>query len=138
MKLTILAEELAQFERFNHLIQTKATGTPEDLSKKIGLSKRQIFRYIEDLKEIGVKVNYCKKRCTYYYEEDIFLKFQACIIKDGQERKIIGGENIIFNYFENIFQSDIGCHSGLSPLYQVENNEEQSGAGSFRFLGFKY
>ena len=116
MKLTILAEELKQFERLNKLIQKKETGTPESLARRLGLSKRQIQRYIEDMKDNGVKIGYCKHRCTYYYIDDIFFSFKAFIIENGQERKIIGGENNIFNYFENIFQSDFECRSRHSLL----------------------
>ena len=102
MKLNTLFEEIDLFSRISLHIKNKTTGTPLNFAKMVGMSKRQIHRYIEDMKDVGVKIGYCKKRKTYHYEDDTFLKFQASIIEKGQERKIVGGENI-FNNFENNF-----------------------------------
>ena len=102
MKLNTLFEEIDLFSRINLHIKNKTTGTPLNFAKMVGMSKRQIHRYIEDMKDVGVKIVYCKKQKTYHYEDDTFLKFQASIIEKGQERKIVGGENI-FNNFENNF-----------------------------------
>ena len=110
-----LFEQIDLMSRINQLIKLKATGSPEALAERLGVSKRQIHRYIEDLKDMGLKIGYCKRRKTYYTEDDAFLKFKASIVEDGQERKIMGGENIS-TIFEDIFQSDKKWHSPFSSL----------------------
>ena len=113
--------EINFLERMDQLIRLKATGTPLNLSKKLGLSKRQVFRYIDEMKGMGFKIDYCKKRGTYYYKEDTFLKFKLSIIENGKERMILGGESF-FNFFETFFQSAKKWHSEPPPLYQVDNH----------------
>lgn len=110
-----LFEEINLLERLDQLIRLKATGTPCQLAEKLGLSKRQVYRYIDEMKELGLNIDYCKRRGTYFYEEDAFLKFRMSIVKNGEEQKIIGGENI-FTFFEDFFQSDKKWHSVPAPL----------------------
>ncbi len=99
-----LFEEINLLERLDQLIRLKATGTPCELAKKLELSEREVYRIIAELRLKDIKIAYCKKRCSYYYENETFLKFQAHVIEDGKERKIMGGENI-FDFSENIFQT---------------------------------
>ena len=112
-------EEVNLLTRFDQLIRLKATGTPLNLAKKLALSKRQVFRYILEMKEMGCKIDYCKKRGTYYYKEETILTFKMSIIENGEERKIIGGQSF-FTFFDTFLQSDKKWHSGDSPLYQVD------------------
>jgi DNA-binding transcriptional regulator GbsR (MarR family) len=97
------------------LFRLKATGTPCELASKLGISKRQVYRYIDDMKEMGLKIEYCKKRKTYHYQEETFLKFKMVALENGVERKIIGGENN-FNFLELFLQSAKKWHSTYSSL----------------------
>jgi hypothetical protein len=95
LKLMKIFEDINLLEQLDQLIRLKATGTPLSLGERLGLSKRQIYRYIAGMKEaMGLKIGYSKKRGSYYYKQETFLKFKVYAIENGQERKIIGGENI--------------------------------------------
>lgn len=96
-----LFEEINLLERLDQLIRLKATGTPCQLAKRLEISEREIYRIIADLRSRDIKIAYCKQRRSYYYENETFLKFQACVIENGKERRLLGGENI-FDFFENI------------------------------------
>jgi hypothetical protein len=119
-----LFEEINMIERLDQLIRLKATGTPNCLAIKLDISKRQTHRYIEEMKEMGLKICYCKKRCTYYYEEDTFLKFKMYVVENGKERNIVGGENNS-DFLDFLFDSAKKWHCEPAPLHQV-NQLQQS------------
>lgn len=51
------------------LIRQRATGSPAELAKKLGISERMVYKYIEDLKaEFNAPVKYSRSERTYYYE----------------------------------------------------------------------
>jgi len=88
---------LKQIERLkllNKLIAQESTGTPEELANRLGLSKRQLYNQLESLKCLGVKIGYCKKQKTYYYEGEssrMDVSFSLTWINDGESQKIYGG-----------------------------------------------
>ena len=47
---------IARIKHIDHLIRTKATGNIETLSKKLHLSKIGVYKFLKDLKEIGIIV----------------------------------------------------------------------------------
>jgi len=49
------------------LISKKQTGNAEELSKRICVSKRTLFRYLDDLRAMGYEISYCLQRETYYF-----------------------------------------------------------------------
>lgn len=57
-----------RLDRIDGLIRQKRTGTPEELSKKVRVSKRHIYNYIQILKEMGAPIGFCRKSKTYYYK----------------------------------------------------------------------
>ncbi len=110
-----LFEEINLLERLDQLIRLKATGKPSELAKRLGLSERDLYRIIAELRSMEIKIAYCKHRRSYYYENETFLKFQASVVENGQERKIVGGENI-FAFFENNFQTANFRQCAITPL----------------------
>jgi DNA-binding Lrp family transcriptional regulator len=112
-----LFEEVNLLQRLDQFFRLKATGTPCELAQKLGLSERQVRRIIEELKDLGMPIEYCKKRQTYLYKENVFMKFEISVIKGDERRKIVGGEKTNYDFFKDYFQTDKKCPSALSPLY---------------------
>ena len=98
-----LLKDIHIVERLNQLIRLKATGTPEELSQKLDLSERQTRRIIEELKEEGLPIQYCKHRRSYIYKESVFMKFEIFVVKGDDKKKIIGGEQKNFDFFKDFF-----------------------------------
>ncbi len=46
------SEQLNRFLRLDQLIRLKATGTPKELAKKIGVSESALYEYINEMKEM--------------------------------------------------------------------------------------
>jgi DNA-binding transcriptional regulator GbsR (MarR family) len=99
-----LFKEINLLEQIDQFIRLKATGTPAQLAEKLGISEREVYRIVAELRSKDIKIAYCKQRCSYYYENDTFMKFQACVVENGKERKIHGGQNN-FDFLENKFQT---------------------------------
>lgn len=67
-----------RLEHLDYLIRLKATGNPNSLAKKMRLSVRTIFGYIDILKSLGAPISYNKEKETYYYTENgtFYFKFK--------------------------------------------------------------
>ncbi|WP_129715405.1 hypothetical protein [Pedobacter sp. SYP-B3415] len=58
------------FDRLEHadlLIRTENTGNPENMARRLKMSKRSLHEFLQLLKVAGVTVRYSRKRGTYYY-----------------------------------------------------------------------
>lgn len=57
-------------EKLNYLlklIEQENTGTSEKLSERICVSKRTLFRYLDELRAMGNETSYCLRRETYHF-----------------------------------------------------------------------
>jgi predicted DNA-binding transcriptional regulator YafY len=63
-----LYERLERTRRLDTLIRKRATGSPDDLADRMGVSLATIYRWLKELKAFGMPVKYCRKRKTYYYD----------------------------------------------------------------------
>ncbi|MBX2929126.1 MAG: hypothetical protein KF852_14915 [Saprospiraceae bacterium] len=98
--------DLFYFERIDALIRRGATGTPEALALRIGLSRRHLLRLIGALREQGFPIAFDKCRSTYYYTEPVKIRFEV-IVGDDELFRIQGGMD---NFFEKKYQSAIFWH----------------------------
>ncbi len=87
-----LIEKLLKLEQIHTLIRLKATGRPEKLGNKLGVSTRSAERLIQTLRDQGFPIEYDHNRETYYYQSDVKFSFQLFI--DGEQKIWIkGGKN---------------------------------------------
>lgn len=68
-------EQLCLIKRIHSLIQRKGTGSPLDLAKRLSISRASVHRYLNELKNLGADIVYCKLRQSYYYKEPFDLNF---------------------------------------------------------------
>lgn len=95
-----------QFERIkkiNRLIKSANTGSPKEFAGELGISESHLYRYIEELQDMGIPIHYSRARRTYYYENNIELSlyYSLKIISDHGAKEIIGGcklfSSLLFN-----------------------------------------
>lgn len=96
-----LFKELETVERLHLLIQKKATGTPDNLANRFGMSKRNILRILEKMKSSGFPIAYDHFRQTYFYDGEVTFDLKIIIVQGDEVTKIKGGEN--FSDFDNFF-----------------------------------
>ena len=59
-------------------IKRKATGNPKEFARRLGISERSLYEYLNLMKELGAPINYCYIRQSYYYEceGNLIIRFQ--------------------------------------------------------------
>ena len=89
-----LIEKIREIERLDQLIRLKATGPPKKLAGRLDVSERKLFRIINEMKNMGLPIDYCKGRRTYIYTESVKIRFEL-IVQDEKILAIKGG-NLTF------------------------------------------
>jgi len=72
----------ARLEQLDQLIRLKATGDPKSLAKKLNISLRSTYDYINTLKSLGAPINYNRQKGTYYYDEHGRFEFKFIRTKE--------------------------------------------------------
>lgn len=99
-----------RLERLAHMIQRKSTGSPEQLAEKLGVSVRTVANLLDQLRNWGAEIEYCRERCSYCYTHPIELSFT--IIKCPEKSsKIKGGQKKIIDF---LFDADFLRWRGAS------------------------
>lgn len=74
---------LSRLEHLDSLINLKATGDPRALARKMNISLRAVYDYINILKSLGAPIKYNRLRSTYYYEEMGRFHFKFIKVEEG-------------------------------------------------------
>lgn len=69
-----LFDRLEELLRIHTLTRRRATGDPEALARRLGISRATVFRRIADLREMGAEIGYDKEKPTYFYEKTFCLE----------------------------------------------------------------
>ena len=84
-------EDLYFLQRIDQLIRMRATGKPEEMARRIGISRRHLQRLIKELREQGFPIAFDSCRNSYYYTEPVSIRFEVVVggdplfhIKGGQ------------------------------------------------------
>jgi hypothetical protein len=86
------------------------------------LSERQARRVIDDMKDLGLPISYCKKRQSYYYESEVFMKFEMVAIMGNERKKIIGGANNNSTFLNNFFSRTFFDRDAAQLCSRLANN----------------
>ncbi len=57
----------ARLTRIENLIRHGNAGTPKQLAKRLEISERMVFRYLNELRLMGKPVTFCKLSGTYKF-----------------------------------------------------------------------
>ena len=64
----MIQKHLNRLEQIDYLIRTKATGTPDQMAKKLGISLRMWHQLRNELvNDLNFPIAYCPVQRTYYY-----------------------------------------------------------------------
>lgn len=72
--MTII-KSIERLELLHSLINHKKTGAPEQLAKRLGVSRSYLYLMIDDLKTLNLQVSYSRKKNTFYYKNEVELVF---------------------------------------------------------------
>jgi predicted DNA-binding transcriptional regulator YafY len=52
------------------ILESNYPGTADEIAEKLDISRRTLFRYLEELRDRGAIIEYCKCQRTYSLEND--------------------------------------------------------------------
>jgi predicted DNA-binding transcriptional regulator YafY len=64
-----LQKDLNIISRIDFLVRTRRTGSAMDLSHRLGISRRKLYRVIADMKDLGAPISWSKFYSSYVYDE---------------------------------------------------------------------
>ena len=88
-----------RLERIDRMIQLRSTGSPVDFAKRLDISKRQLFRTLEILKDYGAPISYSRSLGSFYYDDPTFeiqILFSMKFINEKEIIDIYGGSKFNF------------------------------------------
>jgi hypothetical protein len=100
--------DLVKLDRLDSLIRRQATGSPEQLSKRLDMSRSSLFEFITFLRdEMRAPIRYSKNRNSYIYEYvPVFhLGFEKDRMQSAERDSVWGG--IDDNVCDDIPDDDI-------------------------------
>jgi len=59
----------------DRLIRLKATGSPANFSRKLGISRSTLFVYLKQMRELGAPIYYCRKAVSFCYLKPVKFEF---------------------------------------------------------------
>ncbi|MEX0288065.1 MAG: DNA-binding protein [Flavobacteriaceae bacterium] len=92
-------KKLERLQRLHFLILQECTGTPLELSEKLGCSERSVYNLLDQLKDLNAQVSYGRSRKTYFYKNDFSLqiKLTFSVVSDEEVVEVMRGSYLLKN-----------------------------------------
>jgi hypothetical protein len=80
-------------ERMDQMIRLENTGDAYEFSERLGISRRQLYYYVDELREMGLPLSYNRCAKTFFYEKRCRLKIDISVreLGDSDLRNYSGG-----------------------------------------------
>ncbi|TSE07881.1 hypothetical protein [Aquimarina algiphila] len=69
--MSAFIERVQIINRIDQLIRLQATGTPEELVSKLGISKTKLYRILKNMRDLNAPVEYDDVSRNYVYKEAV-------------------------------------------------------------------
>jgi hypothetical protein len=123
-------KKLFVIHRIDDNLNRKGTGTADEFAEKMGMCRRNLFYYFEELRNFDCEVEFCSHRRSYVYKDD--KRPNLPTLPKFDSKKIQGGENI-FAFSPSV---QYFCTPTDDLCSRLTNTDKQNDASGFRFLGF--
>jgi predicted DNA-binding transcriptional regulator YafY len=70
-----LIDNIHRYSQLHLLINRGATGNGKQLAIKMGITERQVYNYLQELREMNIPISYDPVRETYYYTQPVRFEF---------------------------------------------------------------
>ncbi|MFN8844567.1 MAG: DNA-binding protein [Chryseotalea sp.] len=81
-----LLKSINRLKQIHKLIKIERTGNPDEFAKKLGISRAMLMINLQEIKELGAEINFCRYKNSYYYINDFLI-----IIQNKKDQKKIRG-----------------------------------------------
>tara|TARA_R110002020_G_scaffold259853_3_gene473998 strand:- start:209 stop:571 length:363 start_codon:yes stop_codon:yes gene_type:complete len=94
-------EFIRQIERLqllNKLVKEQRTGKPEELAKRLGISRAKLYLMLDEMRDEGIEIRFSKRSNSFVYEncEGVSVIFSMKVLEASEIRSISAGK--VLNY----------------------------------------
>lgn len=91
-------KQIERLQLLNKLVRAKRTGSPEELAKRLGVSRAKLYLILEELRDSDVCIRYNKRINSFEYEacEGISVHLDFRVLNLNEEKTINGGKFLNF------------------------------------------
>ena len=108
-----LSQTIERLQVLHSLISQRKTGTPEQLAKRLGVSRSCLYNLIEELRVFQIPILYSRKIEPFYYEKEVKFDLNLEIrIMNNEDLININGGSLTFFVPSNFLD---GTNISLSP-----------------------
>lgn len=86
----MIFKQINRLQQLDQLIRQKRTGSADDLAQRLNLSRRQVYNWIDQLRDLGLEIEYNRGIQSFYY------------VKSYKVSIVIGIENLTDSEFGSI------------------------------------
>lgn len=93
-------KQIERLQLLNKLVKEQRTGCPEELAKRLGVSRAKLYLMLEELRDYGVKIVFSKKVNSFKYTNCIGLNLNYSFKVLGEKETILisAGKNSTFSF----------------------------------------
>lgn len=89
-------KQIERLQLLNRLIRQERTGRPEELARRLGVSRSKLHELLGAVKSWGMEIRYDRHGQSFVYEKEkneLEINFSLKVIKEGECKKIYGGSH---------------------------------------------
>ena len=98
-------KKIELFNKINKFIEEEATGNPLEFSTRLKISRSQLYRMINFLKDHGATIQYSRSKKAFYYTKEFrfSVKMELKDLTEKEMKNINGGHGLPFyNEFSSV------------------------------------
>ncbi|GAA4276003.1 type I-E CRISPR-associated protein Cse2/CasB [Aquimarina mytili] len=69
--MNVIIKQIKLIERIDRLIRMQATGSPDELAYRLGISKTKLYRIIKVMKQLDAPIEYDFSIQSFVYEQAV-------------------------------------------------------------------
>ena len=89
--------QIERLKQLNKLIEQERTGTPDDLARRLGISRSKLYELLDCVRGLGKNVAYQRSTQTFYYQDEesqLHIDFSIKLVSRQELKKVNGGLKI--------------------------------------------
>lgn len=101
----MIYKQLNRLQQIDQLIRQKRTGNAEELAQKLQISRRLVYYWLDELKDMGLEINYNRGVKSFVYQKPYQINVSLEIKELKYEESIETEAGI--NFYQKKLQSAI-------------------------------
>ena len=89
-------KQIEKFQILSKLVREQKTGSPEELANRLNVSRRQLYNYLEEFRDLGMEISYSRRYNSFHFDNSkkLEIHFNLEVIETDEKIKTNGGKCI--------------------------------------------